>query len=65
MRFLIYLLLLGVFTLAAIYAAMLALYFGFGLMAEAFAAKRPAVIHVKIDPDALNTLRKDLFKTEK
>lgn len=30
-------------------------------MAEALAAKRPAVLHVKIDPDALNTLRKDLF----
>ena len=34
-------------------------------MAEALAAKRPAVIHVKIDPKALNTLRKDLFKTGK
>lgn len=33
-------------------------------MAEALAAKRPAVIHVKIDPEALNTLRKDLFAAE-
>lgn len=32
-----------------------------GALAEALAAKRPAVIHVKIDPEALNTLRKDLF----
>ena len=31
---------------------------------SALAAKRPAVIHVKIDPAALNTLRKDLFKAE-
>ena len=31
---------------------------------EALAARRPAVIHVKIDPEALNTLRKDLFKAE-
>lgn len=29
----------------------------------ALAAKRPAVIHAKIDPNALTTLRKDLFKT--
>ena len=29
---------------------------------EALAGGRPAVIHVKIDPDALSTLRKDLFK---
>ncbi|MEM6985348.1 MAG: thiamine pyrophosphate-dependent enzyme, partial [Pseudomonadota bacterium] len=28
----------------------------------ALQARRPAVIHVKIDPDALSTLRKDLFK---
>jgi len=28
---------------------------------EAFASGRPAVIHVKIDPAALSTLRKDLF----
>lgn len=31
---------------------------------EALAAHRPAVIHAKIDPDALSTLRKDLFKAE-
>lgn len=30
-------------------------------ISDALAAQRPAVIHVKIDPDALNTLRKDLF----
>ena len=30
-------------------------------MQEAFASDRPAVIHLKIDPTALNTLRKDLF----
>jgi acetolactate synthase-1/2/3 large subunit/sulfoacetaldehyde acetyltransferase len=29
---------------------------------QALGAKRPAVIHVKIDPAALSTLRKDLFK---
>ena len=29
---------------------------------SALAAERPAVIHVKIDQNALNTLRKDLFK---
>ncbi len=29
---------------------------------EALAAKAPAVIHVKIDPEALSPLRKDLFK---
>ena len=29
---------------------------------EALARDRPAVIHVKIDPTALNTLRKDLFQ---
>ncbi|MEM1198793.1 MAG: thiamine pyrophosphate-binding protein [Pseudomonadota bacterium] len=28
---------------------------------DALAQKRPAVIHVKIDPDAINALRKDLF----
>ena len=33
-------------------------------MAKALAAKRPAVIHVKIDPAALSTLRKDLFAAE-
>ncbi len=33
-------------------------------MAKALASKRPAVIHVKIDPEALNTLRKDLFAKE-
>lgn len=32
-------------------------------VAAALAAKRPAVIHVKIDPAALSTLRKDLFKS--
>ena len=31
---------------------------------SALKAKRPAVIHVKIDPSALSTLRKDLFKQE-
>lgn len=30
---------------------------------DALAAGKPAVIHVKIDPAALSTLRKDLFKT--
>ena len=30
-------------------------------MGEAILARRPSVIHVKIDPEALNTLRKDLF----
>ena len=29
---------------------------------EALGSGRPSVIHVKIDPDALSTLRKDLFK---
>ena len=29
---------------------------------RAMAKKEPAVIHVKIDPDALSTLRKDLFR---
>lgn len=29
---------------------------------EALAKKRPAVINAKIDPDAINALRKDLFK---
>ncbi len=29
---------------------------------KALTAHRPAVIHIKIDPDALSTLRKDLFK---
>ena len=29
---------------------------------QALAERRPAVIHVKIDPEALQTLRKDLFK---
>lgn len=33
-------------------------------IAEALAARRPAVLHVKIDPEALNTLRKDLFAKE-
>ena len=33
-------------------------------ISEALSAKRPAVIHVEIDPNALNTLRKDLFATE-
>ena len=32
---------------------------------EALAQKRPAVIHVKIDPDAINALRKDLFAKPK
>jgi acetolactate synthase-1/2/3 large subunit/sulfoacetaldehyde acetyltransferase len=32
---------------------------------EALAARRPAVIHAKIDPAALSTLRKDLFKPAK
>jgi acetolactate synthase-1/2/3 large subunit/sulfoacetaldehyde acetyltransferase len=30
-------------------------------LSEAIDARKPAVIHVKIDPDALSTLRKDLF----
>ncbi|MEM7375979.1 MAG: thiamine pyrophosphate-binding protein [Pseudomonadota bacterium] len=30
-------------------------------IARALQARRPAVVHVKIDPDALSTLRKDLF----
>ncbi|MEM7429621.1 MAG: thiamine pyrophosphate-binding protein [Pseudomonadota bacterium] len=29
---------------------------------QALAGKRPSVIHIKIDPDAINALRKDLFK---
>jgi thiamine pyrophosphate-dependent acetolactate synthase large subunit-like protein len=33
-------------------------------ISEALSAKRPAVIHVKIDPNALNTLRKDMFAKE-
>ena len=33
-------------------------------LAQAVAGKRPAVIHVSIDPDALSTLRKDLFKAK-
>ncbi len=33
-------------------------------LSEAIALKRPAVIHVKIDPNSLNTLRKDLFKKD-
>ncbi|MEM7171809.1 MAG: thiamine pyrophosphate-binding protein, partial [Pseudomonadota bacterium] len=32
---------------------------------DALASKEPAVIHVKIDPEALSTLRKDLFKPAK
>ena len=32
---------------------------------DALAEKRPAVIHVKIDPDAINALRKDLFAKPK
>ena len=32
-----------------------------GALAEALAAKRPAVIHAKIDPEAIVALRKDLF----
>jgi len=35
------------------------------ILKEALAAKRPAVIQVKIDPTALNALRKDLFKPTK
>lgn len=31
-------------------------------LATAFAARRPSVLHVRIDPAALSTLRKDLFK---
>ncbi len=31
-------------------------------LTAAIEARRPSVIHVKIDPDALSTLRKDLFK---
>ncbi len=34
-------------------------------LAEALASGRPAVVHVKIDPKALNTLRKDLFRANK
>lgn len=33
-------------------------------MAKAITARRPTVIHVKIDPEALNTLRKDLFASD-
>jgi len=29
---------------------------------SALQAGKPAVIHVKVDPDALSALRKDLFK---
>ena len=43
------------FTLAAIYAAMLALYFGFGLTAEAFAARFP---ERKIQPEREGLKRK-------
>lgn len=32
---------------------------------DALAKKKPAVIHVKIDPDAINALRKDLFANAK
>lgn len=31
---------------------------------RALERRRPAVIHVKIDPTALSTLRKDLFKAQ-
>jgi len=31
-------------------------------LADALKQKKPAVIHVKVDPDAINALRKDLFK---
>lgn len=34
-------------------------------VAKALADNRPAVVHVKIDPKALNTLRKDLFSPPK
>jgi acetolactate synthase-1/2/3 large subunit/sulfoacetaldehyde acetyltransferase len=34
-------------------------------LSDALAKKKPAVIHVKVDPDALNALRKDLFKSKK
>ena len=34
-------------------------------LAGALACGQPAVVHVQIDPAALNTLRKDLFKTDK
>ncbi len=34
-------------------------------LTDALARKRPAVIHVKIDPDAINALRKDLFAKPK
>jgi len=30
-------------------------------MKEALGSGKPSVIHVKIDPDALSALRKDLF----
>jgi len=29
---------------------------------DALAQRKPAVIHIKVDPDAINALRKDLFK---
>ncbi len=31
-------------------------------LTDALKQKKPAVIHVKVDPDAINALRKDLFK---
>lgn len=34
------------------------------VLKEALALNGPAVIHVKIDPNSLNTLRKDLFKKD-
>ena len=34
-------------------------------LVDALAKKKPAVIHVKVDPKALSTLRKDLFKSNK
>ena len=33
-------------------------------LTEALACEEPAVVHVKIDPNALNTLRKDLFNSK-
>ena len=33
-----------------------------GILAKALATSGTSVIHVKIDPDSLSTLRKDLFK---
>lgn len=33
-------------------------------LVDALAKKKPAVIHVKVDPKALSTLRKDLFKSK-